>query len=205
MRRIADLAVLAMILSACAPVGPTTADRIQLAVEATLTALPTSTQVPASTKAPTPTPIPLGGVFCEYGFCIGHPAGLPFYDIVAKQNPGSATSSSYDEGIVAGSNSSLFIEVMWQTAPAGSDPQLIMNVILDARVDTRSGDAEPISSQTISATYVPIQTTASSILPFGGSATWSCQGRAFAWKAYAPQPESAKSLLLDALQLFRCQ
>jgi hypothetical protein len=41
-------------------------------------------------------------------------------------------------------------------------------------------------------------------LPYGGAAAWTCGGRAFAWKAYTPQPDLAKNLLEEALGRFRC-
>src|SRR5574341_218883 len=83
----------------------------------------------------------------------------------------------------------LFIEVLWQDAPGVSDPQFMIELILDDRVDTRSGDLNPLLIGDLNVLYVPIATSATPLLPYGGAAAWTCGGRAFAWKAYTRSEE----------------
>ncbi len=179
-------------------------DQIRIAVEETVAAIPTYTPYPIPTSAPKPTPISLAGVFCEYQFCIGHPNDMAFFDVSAQHNPAAPSTTS--QGLLAALNASLFIQVIWQNAPGATDPQFMIDLILQTNGDTRNGSVEQISVGNVKAFYVPITPTASaaSTLPYGGAAAWICGGRAFAWKAYATQPDLAKSLLQAALQRFRC-
>src|SRR5512140_622080 len=85
--------------------GPTKEQLVQIAVAQTLSSLPRNTAVPPSTPYPTFTPIPLSGTYCEYQFCIGHPADMAFYDVSAAQN--QASPSTYSRGILAAYNSNL--------------------------------------------------------------------------------------------------
>ncbi len=197
--------VMALSLAACGPARPSIDEQIEVAVEGTVAAM--STEAPPAIPSPiaTATNVPLKGLFCEYQFCIRHPDGMPFFDAVAKQNPSAPTASSFDEGILGADNASLFIEVRWQTVPVGSDGQFMLDRILDSGVDTRNGDVEPILVRDLNVFFVPIATTATAVLPYGGAAAWICSGRAFGWKAYAMQPDVARNLLLDALQAFRCE
>ena len=80
----------------------------------------------------------------------------------------------------------------------------MFDVILDAKVDTRSGNLDPLLVGNLNVFYVPIATIATGVLPYGGAAVWVCGGRAFGWKAYTPQPDLSKNLLTEALQFFRC-
>lgn len=190
-------------LSGCGTFGPAVNGRFQLAVQETIAALPTDTP-DAMPSPPAPTVIPLKGLFCEYEFCIGHPAGMVFFDVVAKENPTSATASTLESGDLAADNSSLFLEVKWQSAPGGSDGQFMLDVVMDPQEDKRSGDVQPLLVRNLDVFFVPIASTASATLPYGGAAGWVCGSRGFAWKAYATQPDLAKSRLTDALQVFRC-
>ena len=179
--------------------------QIQLAVAATLSSLPRSTPVPPPTPVPTFTPIALSGLYCEYQFCIGHPPDMAFYDVSAAQN--QASPSNYSQGILAAYSSSLFIQVVWQPAPGSTDPQFMLDLVMQYGADTRSGSVEPKLVGPLNVFYVPITPTAgaATTLPYGGAAAWLCGGRAFAWKAYTPQQELASTLLDDALLRFRCE
>ena len=198
------LTLMLLSLAACVPAGPSFNEQIQRAVEATLAAMPTDAPRALASPAAPATNVPLKGLFCEYEFCIGHPADMAFFDVVAKQNPTVPTASTFDKGQLAAYNSSLFVEVMWQTAANGSDGQFMLNDIVESQGDARSGDIQPILLHELNVFYVPISSTASPQLPYGGAAAWVCGGRAFAWKVYAMQPDLAKSLLADSLQVFRC-
>src|SRR5689334_24838836 len=129
------LIILVFILTAC---GQRTDPNSQInqAVAATLSAIPTPTPHPISTPYPSPTAFSLSGLFCEYQFCIGHPIDMAFFDLSAQQNP--TLPSTYSQGMVTAFNinSSLFIQVMWQTAPGAADPQFLLDLILDDAKDS---------------------------------------------------------------------
>ncbi len=201
---IAQLFVAAGLLSAsaCGPRPPDAQSQIRAAVQATLAAIPTPTPY-TPPILPTPAPPDLVGLFCEYQFCIGHPGDVSFFDVSGQKNPLSA--SSYSQGLLVGynANTRVFIQLMWQDAPGISDPQFMLDLILSPGVDVRNGGLDPQLIGSLNVLYVPITSTAGT-LPAGGAAVWICGGRAFAWKAYSPDPDSARALLQEALQKFRC-
>jgi hypothetical protein len=203
----AALILLALFASACGSSVPTPSreQQIQLAVAATLNSLPRPTAAPRATPVPTSTPVTLSGLYCEYRFCIGHPADMAFYDVSAAQNQGSP--SNYTQGILASYSSTLFLQVVWQPAPGATDPQFMIDLILQYGADTRNGSVQPKLIGPLNVFYVPITPTAgaATTLPFGDAAAWMCGGRAFAWKAYAPQQDVADSLMMEALARFRCE
>jgi hypothetical protein len=186
----------------CGPKTPSVEEQISSAVQQTVAAIPTYTPYPPPPILPASTPPPLAGLFCEYQFCIGHPADMAFFDVSAQRNPTAPSTAA--QGILAAYNANLFIQFVWQDAPGSTDPQFMVDVILNSTVDTRNGNLDPLLIGDLNVLYVPLATTATSVLPFGGAAAWVCAGRAFAWKAYTPQPDLAKSLLTQALQEFRC-
>ena len=206
-RVLPPLAVLMLFATACGSVIPTPSreEQIQLAVAGTLSSLPRSTPVPPPTPQPTLTPMALSGIYCEYQFCIGHPPDMAFYDVSAAQN--QATPSSFSQGILAAYSSTLFIQLIWQPAPGSTDPQFMIDLILQNGSDTRNGSIEPKLVGPLNVFYVSITPTpgAASTLPFGGAAAWLCGGRAFAWKAYTPTQDLASNLAMDALARFRCE
>lgn len=204
-RVLSVLLPLLLFAAGCGAREPSREQQIQLAVAATLSSLPRNTSVPPPTPMPTFTSIPLSGTYCEYRFCIGHPPDMAFYDVSAAQN--QASPSNYSQGILAAYSSNLFIQVVWQPAPGSTDPQFMLDLILQYGADTRNGSVEPKLVGPLNVFYVPIIPTAgaASTLPDGGAAAWLCGGRAFAWKAYTPQQELAASLLADALAKFRCE
>jgi hypothetical protein len=195
--------LLAGLLSAagCGPRPPDAQAQIRTAVAATLAALPAPTANPLP-LLPTPAPAELAGLFCEYQFCIGHPPDISFFDVSGQRNP--TATSSYSQGILIGYNAKLFVQFMWQDAPGMSDPQFMLDLIVDARIDTRSGSLDPQVLGDLNVFYQPITSSASALLPAGGAAAWMCGGRAFAWKAYTSDPDSARSLFNDAMRKFRC-
>ena len=176
---------------------------IHQAVAGTLSAIPTSTSAPIPTAYPSPTPFDLNGLFCEYQFCIGHPAGMAFYDHLASLNP--QAPSQYNNGfIVAYKIPALVISVIWLQAPGTSDPQFLLDTILEDTADARTGNLDVKLVHGMNVMYTPITTTISPDVPFGGAAAWTCGDRVFAWKAYTPQAESAGPLFEEALARFTC-
>ena len=197
------LLICSFFITACSLTMPGENEQISIAVQQTVAAIPTYTPYPSPVSVPTSTPASLAGLFCEYQFCIGHPSDMAFFDVTAQRDPAAPSTAS--QGILAAYNAKLFIQFVWQNAPGSTDPQFMLDLILDAKVDTRSGNLEPLLVGNLNVTYVPITTIATPILPNGGAAAWICGGRAFAWKAYAPQPDLPKNLLIEALQNFRCK
>jgi hypothetical protein len=211
-RRILPTFILvAVLLAACGlkanPLDPNA--QIRQAVAATLASIPTVAPYPTPVPYPTPTPFNLNDLFCEYGFCISHPSGMAFYDVVAKQNPGTPASSTYENGILAAhnlsANNGLFIQFIWQQAPGATDPIFLTDLILEDGFDTRAGSFDARLIHNLNVLSSPITTTASPLLPFGAVAGWICGDRAFAWKVYTPQEGAADALLQEALARFRCE
>lgn len=167
----------------------------------TVAAIPTATAPPLSTPLPTATPFDLVGLFCEYQFCVGHPADMAFFDVSAQKNP--ASPSTYSQGLIAAFNANLFIQMIWQFAPGTADPQFILDLILDD-VDTRVGALNVKLIRDMNVIYTPITSTATPVLPFGAAGAWICGERAFAWKAYSPQAENTQALFDQAMERFRC-
>ncbi len=130
---------------------------------------------------------------------------MPFYDVVAKQNPNSPLASTYENGILAAHTPALFIQLIWQHAPGGSDPTFLIELLLEDGLDTRLGNYETRQINQWNVVFSPITTTASPLLPFGGVAGWMCGDRAFAWKTYTPQGNLAEGLLREAVARFRCE
>jgi hypothetical protein len=193
--------LLALIVTACAP-KPDPEAQVSQAVIQTLSAIPSTTPAPIPTPYPSPTPFDLRGLFCEYQFCIGHPLDMAFYDVSAQQNP--AAPSTHSQGILAAFNGNLFIQVIWQLAPGASDPQFVLDLILDQGLDTRVGALDVKLIRDMNVVYTPITSSATPLLPFGASAAWICSDRAFAWKIYTPDDTSAQALFESAFNRFVC-
>lgn len=195
------LIILVFILTACGQrTDPNS--QINLAVAATLSAIPTSTPNPIPTPYPSPTAFDLKGLFCEYQFCVGHPIDMAFFDVSAQQNAGAP--STYAQGLLASYNANLFIQMMWQVSPGTADPQFLLDLILTKGVDSRVGNPEVKLVRDMNVVYTAITTTATPVLPYGGSAAWTCGERVFAWKVYTPDQGSAPGLFESALARFSC-
>jgi hypothetical protein len=126
---------------------------------------------------------------------------MAYFDVGAQQNAGSP--STYTQGIIASYNANLFLQVMWQISPGTSDPQFMLDLILDD-VDTRVGTVQVKLIRDMNVVYTPITTTATPVLPFGGAGAWVCGDRAFAWKGYTPDEASPAGLFESALARFTC-
>jgi len=172
-------------------------------VAATIAAIPTNTPNPIPTPHPSPTPFDLAGLFCEYQFCMGHPIDMAFFDVNAQSN--AASPSTYSQGLIAAFNGNLFIQMIWQIAPGTVDPQFMLDLILEEGVDTRVGTLDVKLMRDMNVIFSPLTSTASPLLPYGGAAAWICGERAFAWKIYTPQAESAQPLFEEALSRFTCK
>lgn len=199
------LFLLVCIVTSCAP-KPDPAAQIRQIVAATLAAMPKGTAIPPPTlipPIPSATPFDLAGLFCEYQFCIGHPVDMAFFDVSAQKNVGAP--STYTQGIIASYNANLFIEIIWQTSPGTSDPRFLLDLILDDGLDTSVGTPEVKLIRDMNVVYTPITTSATTVLPFGGAAAWTCGDRVFAWKAYTPDEASPAGLFDTALSRFVCK
>lgn len=204
MRYFLIVMVFMFVLASCSFPGSTATPTvpIEAAVATTLASLATNTPAPIPTFRPTATLFDLRGLFCEYQFCIGHPIDMAFYDVSAQQNAG--TPSTYSQGLLAAYNANLFMQMMWQIAPGAADPQFLLDLILEPGLDTRVGSLEVKLIRDMNVIYTPITTTATSVLPYGGAAAWTCGDRVFAWKAYTPDEASASGLFEEALARFNC-
>ena len=199
------LVILLFIVTGC---GRRTQDPnilIDQAVAATLSAMPqpTSVSVAIPTPFPSPTALSLEGLFCEYQFCIGHPADVAFYDVAAVTS-NQGTPSNYQTGLMAAYSGGLVLQLMWQFSPGTADPSFLLNLIIEDGLDTTVGTQEVKLIRDMNVVYTPLTTTATPVLPFGGAAAWTCGDRVFAWKVYTPDEASASALFESALARFNC-
>jgi hypothetical protein len=195
----------AVLLASCASKKPAVdaSQQIDQIVAATIMALPTNPPPPTAVLYPSPTPFDLKGFFCEYQFCIGHPAELSMFDLSAQKNP--MTPSKYDLGVIAGVSNSYYIQVTWQSAPGVTDPQFMFDLILIPGADTRSGNPDIKLVRGMNVVYVPITSTLLPALTGGGAGAWTCGDRVFAWKVYTQQADNtAAALFEEALRKFTC-
>ena len=199
-----SLGLILFLLASCSPeLTLEPGELIRQSVAQTLSAIPTETRIPQPTPFPSPTPLDLSGLFCEYQFCIGHPSGMAFYDHLASINP--LIPSEFKNGFIAAYRiPAVVINVIWLEAPGTSDPQFLLDTILDDQADTRSGNLEIKLVRGMNVMYTSITTTISPDVPFGGAGAWTCGDRVFAWKAYTPQAEMASPLFEEALARFTC-
>ena len=199
------LIMIACIVTACGP-RQDPQEQIRQIVAATLAAVPRATATPPPTPVPifTATPIDLAGLFCEYQFCIGHPVDMAFYDVSAV-NSNQANPSTYQTGLLASYSGNLLIQLIWQFSPGTADPSFLLDLILEDGLDTATGTLQVRLIRDMNTIYTPITTTATTVLPFGGAAAWTCGDRVFAWKAYTPDEASAASLFDSALGRFACK
>lgn len=192
-----------LLLASCG--GPqTTPDpraQINAAVAATIAAIPTYTPYPSPTPVPLPTPFPLDGLFCEYGFCIGHPGDIYLIDQGARRDP--PIPSVETNGILFGFNTGLFMQVIWRVSDPNFDPQSTMRLIMEEG-QAFQGSLNVLLIGDLNVYYQP-STTVTESLPFGGVAAWQCGGRDFIWMVYAPQDGMAEGLLNQSLGRFRCE
>ncbi len=195
------LYLLALLFASCAP-KPSFESQLQQAVAATVAALPTQTPYSTLEIHSLPTLLNLSGLFCEYQFCIGHPPEIAFFDVSAQRDP--VTPSNYTQGLMAAYNTNLFIELIWQHAPGTSDPKFLLDLILEGEMDELTGKMDVMLIREMNVLYSAISTTTTDILPYGGTAAWTCGDRVFAWKVYTPIEDQAIILFEEAIQRFRC-
>jgi hypothetical protein len=206
LRTLSALSLILFLLASCSPKAtlpaPNLQPQIEQAVAATLIAMPAPTQAPPPTPYPTPTAINLAGLYCEYQFCIGHPSGVAFYDHLAALN--LATPSTYDHGFIyAYQIPNIIISLLWLQAPGTTDPNFLLETILDDQADARNGAMEVKLIRSMNVLYTRITSTISEV-PFGSAGAWTCGDRVFAWKAYTAQADASTPLFEEALARFSC-
>ena len=127
---------------------------------------------------------------------------MAFFDVSAQQDP--ASPSTFSQGMIAAFNGNLFIQLIWQTAPGAADPKFLMDTVIDPALDVRDGNMDVLLVRNMNVMYTNITSTATPVLPFGGSGAWTCGDRVFAWKVYTPLAENARPLFEEALARFTC-
>jgi hypothetical protein len=106
---------------------------------------------------------------------------------------------------MASYSGNLLIQLIWQFSPGTADPRFLLDLILEDGLDTSVGTLEVKLIRDMNVVYTPITTTATTVLPFGGAAAWTCGDRVFAWKAYTPDEASPAGLFDSALSRFVCK
>jgi hypothetical protein len=198
--------LIVFLLASCTPkkVLPDPNIKIQIsqAVAATIAAMPIPTQVTPPTPYPTPTAVSLAGLYCEYQFCIGHPSSVAFYDHLATLDVGAP--SKYGNGFIyAYQIPSVVISLIWLQAPGTTDPNFLLETILEDQSDIASGSPEVKLIHNMNVLYTPITTSIAEV-PFGSAGAWTCGDRVFAWKSYTQQADIAASLFAEAISRFTC-
>lgn len=196
-----------MLTISCAPQTPSPAQikimeddmtRLALAVEATRAIL----DKPQATPTPIPTELPLDGLFCEYGFCIGHPEEIYLIDASTIRNPATPSTRAY--GILVAFSPSIFIQVAWTTSGPDFNYSQVQGYIKEEK-DQWTGNMDIQLVGDFNIHYQRLNPTNSDKLPYGAIAVWQCGGRDFAWKVYTPQDGMAEGFLAQALARFRCE
>jgi len=199
LKKLSPFLLTIIFLSACTPKTPTPSMSVDEAVAAFLTSQPQITAQPTFTPYPTYTPeaANLSGLFCEYQFCVGHPADTALFDVREAQAP-----SLYNDGMLAAYRPDYFNLIIWQPANGSDDPQFMLDLVLDSAVDTRVGTLDVNLVGDLTTFYSAISN--GSALSSGGAAAWICGDRAFGWKVYAESEELAYNFFQEALAKFRC-
>ena len=201
-RYFAALVISSLLLASCgAPATPNLQTQINAAVVATIMSIPTYTPYPVPTPVPSPTQLSLSGLFCEYGFCIGHPTDMVLIDEGATHKP--LAPSAQANGVLFGYSENLFMQLIWRISGPDFDPQTAMKLILE-EAQTFQGSLDALLIGKMNVYYQPT-TTITTVLPYGAVATWQCGGRDFIWKVYTPQDGLAQELLKQSLERFRCE
>jgi len=200
------LVAVALLLTGCTS-GADLA-RTSASVAATLTALPAPSPYPTYTPFPAPTPAPVGDLFCEYGFCIGHPAGVHLYDAGTAEtmlSEGRPIPGGYAGGKLNGYSPALdiFILVVWQQGPLGE--QEMIAAIANSMGDTLTGSLDVRIAGPYNLYVRALDPLPQSSLRAGLAAAWRCGERVFGWKVYTDNSARLESLLDEAIRNFRCE
>lgn len=196
------------VLTACRPAAatPDWQTAVQHGVSATLTALPAPTlTAPESSPCPTlmPTPhVDLHNRFCEYDFCLGHPAETYFFDALMVKDTRSA--SNYVYGVLMTYQPNFFMQFNWSLLSGEPDPYEMLAVTAgDDVIDLNALDVQQIEGWVV--TMAPVLKTASpDTLPYGLVASWTCGDREFGWKVYTTADNQISGLLQTTLSRFDC-
>ncbi|OQY32053.1 MAG: hypothetical protein B6243_07760 [Anaerolineaceae bacterium 4572_5.2] len=199
------LASLLLILNACKPSPPSTSpeNAIAAAVAGTLAAQPVPTIQPTYIPYPTYTPYSpdLHGLFCEYAFCIGHPADIALFNATDADNP-----NTYSNGMLAAYRLPDFFNIIiWQLNHGSDDPQFMLDLVMGfGGQDSHRGNLDVSLIGNLTTFYAPLTVSANKTLPSGGVAAWVCGDRAFGWMVYTPTEEIAYILFQEAMSKFTC-
>ena len=109
---------------------------------------------------------------------------MAFYDHLATLNLGAP--STYSNGFLyAYQIPSMVISLIWLQAPGTTDPNFLLETILDDQSDIPSGSLEVKLIRDMNVVYTPITTSIREV-PFGSAGAWTCGDRVFAWKSLHP-------------------
>lgn len=199
------LMLIPALLAACGPDLTPAApqpDVVATSVAAALTAIPPAA---AATPYPTYTPYPtldLSGLFCEYEFCLGHPANFPLFDLEVV-NDYTTNRSDYSQGNLIGFNDQLYIFFVWNQFSGQFDPNLALTFVLGEDLPGGTIISEDMNGRVV--TYLALESTPSEMVPFGLAAVWQCGDRWFGWKTYSLNDGQALDLLWEAASRFTCK
>jgi len=178
------------------------------------TAYPTHTPYPEPTAYPTFTPYPthtpypsqvldISNLFCEYDFCIGHPATLYLTDPSGIDQVDEW--NTYGFGILVGVNGTLMMLEWDASTEAEWDAQFEIEDML-SNEDVIRGDATEEMIGDFKVTYAEYEyMDLSRLRPYGVVAAWFCSNRGFVLDISTQREGIATDLVKQSIERFTCQ
>ena len=215
------LLISAAILMGCGPNEEEIANQVSESVELTVEAIPTTTPYttqtaqPSATPYPTLTPLPsatpyptstsfptpdLANLFCEYGFCIGHPADAYLVDVDAPED-----WSTFSEGSVFGIEGDTVIGVFWETKT--EEAWDIESEVLDLIDEDEEIQGELVQETigNIFVAYAIFHSQDPSVnRPYRLGASWHCGNRGFVLIFLSNRDDVVFDFMQSSLEKFSC-
>lgn len=163
---------------------------------------PTYTPYPTYTPFPEQKPVitDIDDLYCDFSFCIGHPAGAYLTDVDAPDE-----WSEYEIGVLIGVNASgSWMGLDWEKI-GKSEWQLeeqaldIANSLGEAQGDVRMETVGNFDVALVSSVDDEDED-----LPYGSNAAWHCGDRGFRASVFAKNESLPEVLLLEAIARFTC-
>jgi len=174
----------------------------------TYTPYPEPTAYPTFTPYPTHTPYPsqildISNLFCEYDFCIGHPATLYLTDPSGIDQVDEW--NIYGFGILVGVNDILMILEWDASTEAEWDAKFeIEDMLADGEVIRGDVNEETVGDFMV--TYVEYEhMDPSTMRPYGVAAAWFCGNRGFLLDISTQREGKAMDLAKQSIERFTCQ
>lgn len=169
---------------------------------------PKAQPAPTYTPYPTYTPFPeqkpvitdIDDLYCDFGFCIGHPTGAYLTDVDAPDE-----WSEYESGVLIGVNTTgSWMGMDWEKV--GKSEWQLEEQALDVanNLGEAQGDARIETVGNFDVALVSSFDSEDEDLPYGSNAAWHCGDRGFRASVFAKSESLPEVLLLEAIARFTC-